>query len=100
MIDFSEAYRNFLSKEPSTTLICSSIIMEKTKDLKKYLNYLVKNKANMPCVIWISYQKTFSNELMDKINNFKLFRLRICNYQDEQSLSIDKWNIIIIQVES
>ncbi|CAG8469495.1 3611_t:CDS:10 [Scutellospora calospora] len=50
MKDFPEAYSNFLSKEPSITLICSPIMSEKTKD--------------------------------------------------EQSLSIDKWNVIIVQVKS
>ncbi|CAG8459218.1 6177_t:CDS:2, partial [Gigaspora rosea] len=100
MEDFPEAYPNFLSKEPSTTLIRSPIMTGKTKGLRKYLNYLAKNKANMPCVIWISYRKTLSNESMGKINDLKLSGLRICNYQDEQSLSIDKWDIIIVQVES
>ncbi|KAF0464963.1 helicase [Gigaspora margarita] len=100
MEDFPEAYPNFLSKEPSTTLIRSPMMTGKTKGLRKYLNYLAKNKANMPCVIWISYRKTLSNESMGKINDLKLSGLRICNYQDEQSLSVDKWDIIIVQVES
>src|SRR5437764_3665472 len=100
MEDFPEAYPNFLSKEPSTTLIRSPMMTGKTKGLRKYLNSLTKNKANMPCVIWISYRKTLSNESMGKINDLKLSGLRICNYQDEQSLSVDKWDIIIVQVES
>ncbi|KAF0405054.1 helicase [Gigaspora margarita] len=61
------------------------MITGKTKDLRQYLNYLAKNKANIPCIIWISYRKTFSNESMGKINDFKLSGLRICNYQDEQN---------------
>ncbi|CAI2200011.1 19190_t:CDS:1, partial [Funneliformis geosporum] len=40
------------------------------------------------------------NESLGKINDLKLAGLRICNYQDEQNLSVDKWDIIIVQVES
>ncbi len=100
MEDFAEAFSNFLSEELSTTLIRSPMITGKTKGLRKYLNSLAKNKANLPCIIWISYRKTLSNESLGKINDLKLARLRICNYQDEQNLSVDKWDIIIVQVES
>src|SRR5438128_9429630 len=51
MEDFPEAYPNFLSKEPSTTLIRSPMMTGKTKGLRKLLNSLVKNKANLPCII-------------------------------------------------
>ncbi|CAG8708764.1 3271_t:CDS:10, partial [Gigaspora margarita] len=87
--NFLEAYPNFLSKEPCTTLICSLIITGKTKGLRQYLNYLAKNKANISCIIWISYQKTLSNESMGKINDLKLSELRICNYQNEQNKTVE-----------
>ncbi|RIA79460.1 hypothetical protein C1645_840624 [Glomus cerebriforme] len=74
--DFPEAYSNFLSKEPSTTLIRSPMMTGKTKGLRKYLNSLTRSKASLPCILWISYQKTLSNE------------------------SQDKWDIIIVQVEN
>ncbi|KAF0469680.1 dead-like helicase [Gigaspora margarita] len=100
MEDFPKIYPNFLSKEPSTTLIRFSMMTEKAKYLRKYLNYLAKNKADLPCIIWISYWKTLSNESIGKINDLKLFGLRICDYQDKQSLSVNKWDIIIVQVKS
>ncbi|CAI2193502.1 5942_t:CDS:2, partial [Funneliformis geosporum] len=68
--------------------------------LRKYLNSLARNQASLPCIIWISYRKILSNESQGKINDFKLSGLRICNYQDKQNLFIDKWDIIIVQVES
>ena len=100
MEDFPEAYPNFLSKEPSTTLIRFPMMTGKTKGLRKYLNSLARSKVSLPCILWISYRKTLSNESQGKINDLKLSRLRICNYQEEQNLSVDKWDIIIVQVES
>ncbi|CAG8827732.1 32261_t:CDS:2, partial [Gigaspora margarita] len=67
--DALEVYFNFLSKEPSTTLICSSIMIRKMKDLRRNIETLSK-------------------------------KLKICNYQDEQNLFVDKWDVIIVQVES
>ncbi|CAG8831635.1 748_t:CDS:2, partial [Gigaspora margarita] len=67
MEDFPKTYPNFLSKEPSTTLIHFPIMIGKTKDLRKYLNYLAKNKADLSCIIWISYRKTLSNESIEDI---------------------------------
>ena len=72
MEDFAEAFPNFLSEEPSTTLIRSPMMTGKTKGLRKYLNSLAKNKANLPCIIWISYRKTLSNESLGKINDLTL----------------------------
>src|ERR1700722_7991099 len=82
MEDFPEAYPNFLSEEPSTTLIRSPMMTGKTKGLRKYLNSLARSIAKLPCIIWISYQKTLSNESQDKINDLKLSGFRIYNYQD------------------
>ncbi|PKK63589.1 hypothetical protein RhiirC2_788687 [Rhizophagus irregularis] len=70
MEDFPEVYPNFLSEKSSTTLIRSSMMTGKTKGLRKHIHSLAKTG------------------------------LRICNYQDEQNLSVDKWDIIIVQVES
>ncbi|CAI2195106.1 18364_t:CDS:2, partial [Funneliformis geosporum] len=56
-----------------------------------------KSKVKLPCIIWISYRKTLSNESQGKINDLKSSGLRICNYQDEPNLSVDKWDIIIVQ---
>ncbi|PKC04868.1 hypothetical protein RhiirA5_486904 [Rhizophagus irregularis] len=100
MEDFPEAYPDFLNEVPSTTLIRSPIITGKTKGLRKHLHSLARSKANLPCILWISYRKTLSNESLGKINDLKLAELRICNYQDEWNLSVDKWDIIIVQVES
>ena len=63
MKDFSKAYSNFLSEKPSITLIHFPIMMRKTKDLRKYLNFLSKNKVKLLYIIWISYQKTLNNKL-------------------------------------
>ena len=100
MEDFPEAYPNFLSEEPSITLIRSPMMMGKTKELRKHINSLAKSKVKLPYIIWISYQKTLSNESQGKINDLKSSGLGICNYQDEPNLSVDKWDIIIVQVES
>ncbi|PKK63189.1 hypothetical protein RhiirC2_789265 [Rhizophagus irregularis] len=70
MEDFPEAYPDFLNEVPSTTLIRFPMMTGKTKGLRKHLHSLAR------------------------------IGLRICNYQDEQNLSVDKWDIIIVQVES
>ncbi|CAI2193576.1 5160_t:CDS:2, partial [Funneliformis geosporum] len=75
-------------------------MMGKTKGLRKHINSLAKSKVKLPCIIWISYRKTLSNELQGKINDLKSSGLRICNYQDKPNLSVNKWDIIIVQVES
>ncbi|PKB97562.1 hypothetical protein RhiirA5_431260 [Rhizophagus irregularis] len=55
----------------------------------------------LPCFIWISYRKSLSNESKAKLDDLKALGLRICNYQNTlEDLSIDKWDIIIVQVES
>src|SRR4051794_669649 len=55
----------------------------------------------LPCYIWISYQKSLSNESKVKLNELEASGFRICNYQNMQGdLSIKEWDIIIVQVES
>jgi hypothetical protein len=82
MEDFSETYPDFLNKESNITLICFSITTKKTKGLRKHFNSLTKNKANLPCILWIFYQKTLSNKLQNK--------LIILNYSDLKSIIIKK----------
>src|SRR5204862_3009810 len=49
----------------------------------------------------VSYRKSLSNESKAKLDDLKASGFRICNYQNIQGdLSIDKWDIIIVQVES
>ncbi|CAG8518535.1 8798_t:CDS:2, partial [Diversispora eburnea] len=100
MENASEVYPNFLSNEPSTTLIRFPMITGKTKGLRKNIETLSRSGTQLPAIIWISYRKTLSNESQGKINELKLLGLKICNYQDEQNLSVDKWDVIIVQVES
>jgi hypothetical protein len=59
--------------------------MGKTKQLK---NYLVNNPTNR--VLFISFRKTFSNEIKTKFPEFQ-------SYIDQTNLNIDK---LIIQVDS
>ena len=57
--------------------------------------------SSLPYFIWISYQKSLSNELKAKLDDLKALGFRIYNYQNTlEDLSIDKWDIIIVQVES
>ncbi|CAG8657975.1 10099_t:CDS:1, partial [Diversispora eburnea] len=100
MENVPEVYSNFLSNEPSTTLIRSHMITGKMKGLKKNIETLSRSGMQLPTIIWISYRKTLSNESQGKINELKSSELKICNYQDEQNLSVDKWDVIIVQVES
>ncbi|GBC01263.1 hypothetical protein RclHR1_41100001, partial [Rhizophagus clarus] len=51
--------------------------------------------------IWISYRKSLSNESKAKLDELKASGFRICNYQNMQGeLSINEWDIIIVQIES
>src|SRR6059058_5355802 len=53
------------------------------------------------CYIWVSYRKSLTNESKTKLNELKASGFRICNYQNIQGdLSINEWDIIIVQVES
>ncbi|PKC54224.1 hypothetical protein RhiirA1_477731, partial [Rhizophagus irregularis] len=77
---------------------------EKTTALREIIMAL-KDKVHdisfLPCFIWISYRKSLSNESKAKLDDLKALGLRICNYQNTlEDLSIDKWDIIIVQVES
>src|SRR5207245_11491396 len=65
----------------------------------------LKNKvhdiSSLPCYIWVSYRKSLSNESKTKLDELKASGFRICNYQNIQGdLSINEWDIIIVQVES
>src|SRR3954452_20259197 len=61
----------------------------------------VHDISSLPCFIWISYRKSLSNESKAKLDNLKALGFRICNYQNMQGdLSINEWDIIIVQVES
>ena len=61
----------------------------------------VHDISSLPYFIWISYRKSLSNKSKAKLDNLKVLDFRICNYQNTLGdLSIDKWDIIIIQVES
>jgi hypothetical protein len=59
------------------------------------------NISFLPCFIWISYRKSLSNESKAKLDELKASGFRICNYQNMLGdLSINEWDIIIVQVES
>src|SRR6266480_4297777 len=61
----------------------------------------VHDISSLPCFIWISYRKSLSNESKAKLDLLKASGFRICNYQNMQGdLSINEWDIIIVQVES
>src|SRR6266540_2820759 len=61
----------------------------------------VHDISSLSCFIWISYRKSLSNESKAKLNDLKALGFRICNYQNTLGdLSINKWDIIIVQVES
>ncbi|KAG9306508.1 hypothetical protein G9A89_000971 [Geosiphon pyriformis] len=49
MKDAPKAYPNFLSENLTTTLIRLSVASGKTKKLREILNFLAKNRANLPC---------------------------------------------------
>ena len=65
----------------------------------------LKNKvhdlSSLPCYIWVSYRKSLSNESKTKLDELKASGFQICNYQNIQGdLSINEWDIIIVQVKS
>jgi len=102
--DAPEVYPDFLGIEKMTTLIRSPPGTWKTTTLREIIMAL-KNKvhdlSSLPCYIWISYRKSLSNESKTKLDELKASGFRICNYQNIQGdLSINEWDIIIVQVES
>ncbi|GBB94707.1 hypothetical protein RclHR1_02400003 [Rhizophagus clarus] len=102
--DAPESYPDFLSSEKTTTLIRSSPATWKTTTLREIIMALkdkVHDISSLPCFIWISYRKSLSNESKAKLDELKASGFRICNYQNMQGeLSINEWDIIIVQVES
>ena len=102
--DVPESYPDFLSSEKTTTLIRSSLATWKTTTLREIIMALkdkVHDISSLPCFIWISYRKSLSNESKAKLDLLKASGFRICNYQNMQGdLSINEWDIIIVQVES
>ncbi len=102
--DAPEVYPDFLGIEKTTTLIRSPPGTWKTTTLREIIMAL-KNKvhdlSSLPCYIWVSYRKSLSNESKTKLDELKASGFRICNYQNIQGdLSINEWDIIIVQVES
>ncbi len=98
--DSSKVYPDFLSTEKMIMLIRSSPKIWKTTALREIIMALkdkVHDISSLPCFIWISYQKSLSNESKAKLDDLKALGFWICNYQNTLGdLSIDKWNIIII----
>src|SRR5688572_19718380 len=82
MEDVPEAYPDFLNEKPTTTLIRSPVMTEKIKGLRNILNSLAKEEVSLPCFIWDSYHKTFSNETKTKVDILQSAGLCICNYQE------------------
>ncbi|CAG8805041.1 6671_t:CDS:2, partial [Gigaspora margarita] len=77
--DALEAYPDFLNTEKMTTLIRSPLGTWKTTALREIIMALkdkVHDISSLPCYIWISYRKSL------------------------RDLSINKWDIIIVQIES
>ncbi|CAG8845521.1 14968_t:CDS:2, partial [Gigaspora margarita] len=102
--DAPEVYPDFLGIEKTTTLIRSPPGTWKTTTLREIIIAL-KNKvhdfSSLPCHIWVSYRKSLSNESKTKLDELKASGFRICNYQNiQRDLSINEWDIIIVQVES
>ncbi|CAG8533047.1 6149_t:CDS:2, partial [Cetraspora pellucida] len=99
--DALDAFSDFLSEEPSTTLICSTVDTGKTKTLRKILTSLAQSSANLPCTIWISYHKTLSNESKAKLKELEKFDFKVRQYQNiVADLKTCKWDLIIVQVKS
>ena len=98
--DSLEAYPNFLSTEKMTMLIRSPPGIWKTTALREIIMTLkdkVHDVSSLPCFIWISYQKSLSNESKVKFDDLKALGFWICNYQNTLGdLFIDKWDIIIV----
>ncbi|CAG8460322.1 5667_t:CDS:2, partial [Scutellospora calospora] len=80
--DALDAFSDFLSEEPSTTLIRSTMGTEKNKTLRKILASLAQSSANLPCTIWVSYHKTLSNKSEAKLKELEKFDFRIGQYQN------------------
>ncbi|CAG8718658.1 895_t:CDS:2, partial [Gigaspora rosea] len=96
-----EAYPNFLSEEPTTSLIRSPVMTGKTKALRIILNSLAKEGSRLPCFVWVSHRKTLSNETKAKVDILQNAGLCVCNYQEvEGDLAICNWDVIIVQAES
>ncbi|CAG8509003.1 1017_t:CDS:2, partial [Cetraspora pellucida] len=101
MKDALDAFPDFLSEEPSTTLIRSAVSTGKTKTLRKILASLAQSGANLPCTIWISYRKTLSNESEAKLKELEKFNFRVGQYQNiVADLKMHEWDLIIVQIES
>ncbi|CAG8574866.1 7136_t:CDS:2 [Cetraspora pellucida] len=60
--------QDFLSNEPTTTLVCSPVITGKTKALRIILNSFAKESDGLLCFVWVSYRKTLSNETKAKVD--------------------------------
>ncbi|CAG8494139.1 8962_t:CDS:10, partial [Scutellospora calospora] len=79
MEDALDAFSDFLSEEPSTTLICSAIGTGKTKTLRKILASLAQTK----------------------LKELEKFDFRVEQYQNiVADLKTHVWDLIIVQVES
>ncbi|CAG8828016.1 9962_t:CDS:2 [Gigaspora margarita] len=101
MEDALDAFSDFLSEEPSTTLIRSTVGTGKTKTLRKILASLAQSSTNLPCTIWVSYRKTLSNKSEAKLKELKKFDFKVGQYQNiVADLKIREWDLIIVQVES
>ncbi|GBB89817.1 hypothetical protein RclHR1_16630002 [Rhizophagus clarus] len=102
--DAPESYPDFLSSEKTTTLIRSSPVTWKTTTLREIIMALkskVYDISSMPCYVWISYQKSLSNKSKAKLDELEASGFLICNYQNKLGdLSINEWDIIIVQVKS
>src|SRR6185369_9785806 len=101
MEDALDAFPDFLSEEPSTTLIRSTVGTGKTKTLRKILASLAQSGVNLPCTIWVSYCKTLSNESEAKLKELEKFDFKVGQYQNiVADLMTREWDLIIVQVES
>ena len=81
--DAPEVYPDFLGIEKITTLICSPPGIWKTTALREIIMALkdkVHDISSLPCFIWISYQKSLSNESKAKLDDLKASGFQICNY--------------------
>ncbi|CAG8624586.1 15658_t:CDS:2, partial [Gigaspora rosea] len=102
--DTPESYPDFLSTEKIATLIRSSPAIWKTTTLREIImvsKSKINNTFSLPCYIWISYRKPLSNESKTNLDELRALGFQICNYQNVQrDLSINEWDIIIVQVET
>ncbi|CAG8480817.1 17706_t:CDS:10 [Cetraspora pellucida] len=102
-----EAYSDFISEEPTTTLIRLPVASEKTKTLREILNSLAKSEANLLFFNWVSYCKTLSNKTKSKIEVLQKSELCIKSthhlnfYKDYSHIVIlDETNGIMHQIAS